>query len=168
MSFIDLAKTRFSVRSFSTRPVEQDKLAQILETGRISPTAHNEQPQRIKVITDPADLAKIDECTPCRFKAPVVFLVCYDKNVCWKRKFDGAGSGEVDAAIVTTHLMFAAKDAGLGSCWVMFFDPAKVIDLFALPENIVPVALMPVGYPADDAAPSAVHEQRIPLDKMLL
>ena len=103
-TFLELAKTRYSVRTFKSQPIEPEKLAQILEVGRVAPTACNNQPQRIKVITDPADLAKADECTPCRFNAPALLLVCYDRTACWERKFDGADSGEVDASIVTTHL----------------------------------------------------------------
>ena len=157
MSFIELARTRYSVRNYKPQPIEPEKLARVLEAGRVAPTACNNQPQRIKVITEPADLAKVDECPPCRFEAPAVLLVCYDKTVSWKRKFDGADSGEVDASVVTTHLMLAAHDLGLGTCWVMYFDPAKTAELFALPENIVPVAMLPIGYPADDAVPAGVH-----------
>ena len=168
MTFMELAKARYSVRSYKPKPIEPEKLTQILEAGRIAPTACNNQPQRIKVITDPAELAKVDECTPCRFGAPAVLLVCYDKTVCWKRKFDGAGSGEVDASIVTTHLMLAAYELGLGACWVMHFDPVKTVELFTLPENIIPVAFLPIGYPADDAAPIDFHYQRVELEDICL
>jgi len=167
-SFLQLAKDRYSVRSFKPTPIEQEKMAHILEAGRVAPTARNSQPHRIMVITDPEALAKTDDCTPCRFGAPVMLLICYDKNVTFKRPFDGACSGEVDASIVTTHLMMAAQELGLGTCWVMYFDPAKAIEHFALPEHIVPVAFLPVGYPADDAAPSPKHADRMPLEDILL
>lgn len=168
MAFLDLAKARYSVRSFSKQPLEPEALAQVLEAGRIAPTACNIQPQRIKVITEAEDLAKVDECTPFRFGAPAVLLVCHDKTVCWKRRFDGALSGEVDASIVASYLMLAAHDAGLGTCWIMYFDPAKTTELFALPENIVPVAFLPIGYPAEDAVPAKQHDERYPLEKILL
>ena len=168
MMFLEFAKARYSVRSYKPQPVEPEKLAQVLETGRIAPTACNNQPQRIKVITKPADLAKADECTPCRFGAPAILLVCYDKNICWKRQFDGANSGNVDASIVTTHLMLAAHELGLATCWVMYFDPAKTSDLFNLPKNIIPVAFLPIGYPADEAAPAPGHEQKVAMDEILL
>jgi len=167
-TFLDMAKERFSVRKFSEQAIEPEKLAQILEAGRIAPTAHNEQPQRIKVITAADELAKVDECTRCRFGAPTVLFVCYDKDVCWKRPFDSAPSGEIDASIVTTHMMLTAQDLGLGTCWVMFFDPEKAIEQFALPENIIPVAMMPVGYLADDAAPSKLHGSRLEIESILL
>jgi nitroreductase len=113
-------------------------------------------------------LAKVDECTSCRFGAPAVLLICYDKTVCWRRKFDGKSCGVSDACIVTTHLMLQAHDLGLGTCWVMYFDPAKAAELFGLPENVVPVAMLPIGYPAEDAAPAPMHGERLPLENMLL
>ena len=167
-SFLELAKERYSVRKYKSQPIEPEKLNQVLEAGRIAPTACNNQPQRIKVITDLADLAKVDECTPCRFGAPAVLLVCYDTSVCWKRSFDGHNSGDVDASIVTTHLMLAAQEQGLGTCWVMYFDPAKTSELFGLPENIVPVAMLPIGYPTDDVEPAPGHEKKYDLGKITL
>jgi len=167
-SFIELAKNRYSVRSFDPRPVEPDKLNQILEAGRIAPTAHNNQPQRIKVLTSSGELSAADECTRCRFGAPAVLLVCYDKPACWVRRFDGAISGEIDAGIVTTHMMLAAQDLGLGTCWVMYFDAAKATELFELPENIIPAAMLPIGYPSKTAAPSPQHSDRLSLDALLL
>ena len=167
-TFLELAVSRYSVRSFSPREIEQEKLERVLEAGRVAPTACNNQPQRIKVITGSGDLAKVDECTPCRFGAPAALLVCYDKTACWKRRFDGAVSGEVDASIITAHLMLAAHDLGLGTCWVMYFDPAKTAELFELPGHIIPVAMLPVGYPAEDAAPAEGHGNRMDLEKILI
>ena len=168
MNFLDLARERYSVRDFQDVPVAQDKLRRILEAGRIAPTACNKQPQRIKVIAGETELAKVDACTPCRFNAPLVLLVCYDSTVCWKRSFDGAASGEVDAAIAAAHLLLAAQDQGLGSVWVMHFDPAKTAEAFQLPENIIPVAMLPMGCPAKDARPAVQHHQRAELADILL
>ena len=168
MNFTELATSRYSVRSYKPQPIEPKKLTQVLAAGRVAPTACNNQPQRIKAITVPEDLAKVDECTPCRFGASTVLLICYDKTVSWKRSFDGADSGDIDAAIVVTHLMLAAHEAGLGTCWVMYFDPAKAVELFNLPENIVPVAFLPIGYPAEDAVPADGHGRKMALDEMLL
>jgi len=168
MYFLELAKARYSVRNFKSQPVELEKLELVLEAGRIAPTACNNQPQRIKVITSPSELSKVDECTPCRFNAPAVLLVCYDKTACWRRRFDDADSGDIDASIVTTHLMLAAQEIGLGTCWVMYFDPVKTIELLALPENIIPVAMLPIGYPAEDAMPADMHSQRFSLDEIIL
>ncbi|GBU23046.1 nitroreductase [Fibrobacteres bacterium R8-0-B4] len=166
-SFLDLAAARYSVRSFCPRAVEPEKLTQALSAARLAPTACNNQPQRIKVVSDSAGLAKVDECTPCRFGAPVVLLVCYDKTVCWRHPDTGKPSGEIDAGIVTTHIMLAAAEIGLGSCWVMKFNVSKAAELFNLPENFVPVAMLPIGYPADDAAPSDRHGLRFDVDKIV-
>ncbi|MDR0914186.1 MAG: nitroreductase family protein [Oscillospiraceae bacterium] len=167
-NFLNLAKSRYSVRKFADKAIPQEVMAQVLEAARIAPTGANAQPQRIKVATSAEDLTKIDACTPCRFGAPAVLLVCYDKTVCWRRKFDGKSCGVSDACIVTTHLMLQAQDLGLGTCWVMHFDPAKATELFNLPENIVPVAMLPIGYIAEDAEPSPMHSQRYALEDILI
>ena len=168
MDFRQLAAARFSVRSFENTPVEKEKLNIILEAGRLAPTACNNQPQRIKIITG-ADLAKVDEFTPCRYGAPLVLLVCYDKTVCASAPPFGTGqTGQVDASIVTSHLILQAADLGLGSLWVMHFDPAKATELLGLPENIVPMAVLNIGYPAAGTEPNERHNQRIPLEDMLL
>jgi nitroreductase len=166
MSFKDLSSKRFSVRSYKDTPVEKEKLDAVLESGRLAPTAGNTQSHRIKVVTGADSLAKIDEATPCRFGAPLVLVVCYDRTACWKRKFDGALSGEVDASIVTTHMMLQAEDLGLGSVWVMFFDPEIVRKNFDLPDDLIPVALLPLGYPAENATPADRHWLRHPIEKI--
>ena len=168
-TFLELAAARYSLRSFSPKAVEAEKLSRILEAGRLAPTACNNQPQRVKVITDQADLLKVDLCSPCRFGAQAVLLVCYDKTVCWKHPSNEALiSGEIDASIVATHLILAAQDIGLGSCWVMKFDREKTVKTFALPKNIVPVAMLPIGYPAEDATPSDRHGSRKAVGEFLL
>lgn len=161
MSFKQLATERFSVRSYKTNPVEREKIDLILEAARIAPTARNAQPQRIKVLQGADDLAKVDGFTPCRFGAPLVFLICYDKNVSAPAPlFETGTTGQVDASIVTAHMMFQAQDLGLGSLWVQRFDPAKASELLSLPANIVPMAVLDIGYAADDAKPSDMHGKR--------
>jgi nitroreductase len=167
MDFDILSAKRYSVRKFKKVPVEPEKLALVLEAGRNAPTASNKQPQRILVITRDEGLEKIDRCTSCRFGAPVVLIVCYDKNECWVRKVDGEKSGWVDASIVTTQMMLQAADIGLGSTWVMHFDPAAVRKEFALPENLELVAMLVMGYPAPDAASADWHTIRHPLEKIV-
>ena len=168
-SFHTLATNRYSVRKFKSTPVEQDKIDKILDVARIAPTAKNAQPQRIKIIKTDEDIAKIDQCTPGRFGAPLVFLVCYDESVSWTRAtFDGQNSGETDAAIVVTHMMLQACDLGLGSLYVKHFDPAKTIELFGLKKGIIPSALLVVGYAAEDSKPSKMHFDKKPLSDILL
>ena len=120
-------------------------LDKILAAGHLAPTGCNYQPQRILVLTEPESLEKLKKCTSCHFDAPAALLICYDKTLSWKRSFDGADSGWVDASIVTTQMMLQAHELGLGTTWVMYFDPKETIAQFALPENLLPVAILPIG-----------------------
>ena len=88
MEFLELAKKRYSERRFSKRQVEGSKIAKILEAGRLAPTAHNLQPQRIYVIASKKAREGLLQVTPMTYGAPLVFLVCYDKNVSWKNTND--------------------------------------------------------------------------------
>jgi nitroreductase len=163
MTFSELAKNRFSVRKFSNQPVEEEKLAQILETGRIAPTAKNLQPQRIYVLKSPEALDKIRKITVCAFDAPIVLLVCGDVQNSWKSPFNGQRRTEMDCAIVTTHMMMQAWELGIGSVWVCRFDTELTKTAFALPEGIEPFCLLPIGYAAFDCVPAAFHAIRKPL-----
>ncbi len=167
MDFLKLAARRYSVRSFQSRPVEDKTLEQILQAGHLAPTACNLQPQRILIIKSPAAIEKLRKCTPCHFQAPTALLVCYDKNECWKRGYDGASSGEIDASIVTTHMMLEAAALGVGSTWVMHFIPEAVKTEFHIPGHIEPTALLVMGYPAEDAAPSPRHAAFKALDEII-
>jgi nitroreductase len=163
MEFLELAKKRYSVRSFSDKKVEKEKIDLILEAGRVAPTAVNYQPQRILVIDSEEDLAKLDLCTRYRFNQTLAILVCYDKNISWKRKYDNEDMGDIDASIVATHMMLQAENIGIGSTWVGNFDPEAVIQNFNIPENIVPVAILMMGYPSEDATPAHLHYKRLNL-----
>lgn len=160
MDFLNLTKARYSVRKFSNQQVEAEKLDRILEAGRLAPTAANLQPQRVLVLNTETSLGKLKDCTPYHFNAPLALLVCYDNTVSWKRHFDGNDSGSVDASIVTTHMMLEIASLGLGTTWVGHFDPAAIQAAFSLPANIIPVALLPVGYPAEGVQPHPNHDKR--------
>ena len=165
MSFIQLAKERYSVRKFSPKPVEEEKLNLILEAGRIAPTAVNYQPQRTLVIRGEQAMAKLKDCKRETFGAPLALLVCYDKNLSWKNK-DGKDYGEVDAAIVITQMMYAAQELGLGSLWAAGYKEASLKEAFAVPDFLVPVSVLLLGYPAEDAAPHPVlHYTRHELER---
>ena len=88
MDFLELAKSRYSCRSFLDKEVENEKVLKILEAGRVAPTAVNYQPQRILVLQEKEELEKLSECTRYGWNAPLIMIVCYDKNISWKRKFD--------------------------------------------------------------------------------
>lgn len=163
MTFAQLAKDRYSVRGFLDKPIGKEKLDSLLLAAQAAPTACNKQPQRIYVLQSPGALAKAAKCTSFTFGAPIIILVCYDADEVWTRSYDGHGSGDIDASIVTTHIMMEAAELGLGSTWVGCFDPRAVKDLFALPRNIIPVAMLPIGFP--DAAASKAHTSRKPLEE---
>jgi len=161
MDFLKLAKKRYSVRKYSTRPVEQEKIDAVLEAASLAPTGCNNQPQRIMLADDSAVLDKIRKCTAYQFGAPLTFVICYDKNACWINP-EGEPIGETDAAIVTTHMQLEAAEQGLGTCWVACFDRPKLCKELSIPANLVPVALLPMGYPADDAKPAHLHDKHRP------
>lgn len=157
MNFTELAAERYSVRKFTDKLVEKEQIEKILDAGRVAPTGCNYQPQRILVINSKESLEKLKDCTRCHFDAPCAMLVCFNKDECWTRPYDGNQSGIVDASIVTTHMMLKAWELGIGSTWVMHFNPAKMREAFGIPENIEPVALLVMGYPAPDAVPNERH-----------
>ena len=160
MEFKEVIRNRYSCRKYSDKAVEPEKLTAILEAGRIAPTAKNLQEQRIYVLQSDEALAKIDSVTPCRFGAPVVIAVAFDKNNVYTYPGEMKQSGDEDATIVATHMILAATDEGLGTCWLNRFDPMETAKILGLLENEVLVMLMDVGYAAEDAAPSPMHESR--------
>lgn len=157
MEFLRLAEQRYSVRKFKRDKVGGETVEKILQAGHFAPTACNMQPQRILVLDSEESMNKLKKCTRCHFDAPMAMLVCYDSAQCWVRKYDGKSSGEIDAAIVTTHMMMEAQELGLGTTWVMHFNPAAIKEEFALPDSYIPTALLVMGYAADDATPYEGH-----------
>lgn len=159
MNFSELAKERFSVRSFKKDMIEDEKLSAIIEAGRVAPTACNNQPQKVYVVKNEEVIKKIATVCKCTFGAPVILVVGYDKERDWKNKLmPGYSSGETDAAIVCTHMMLAAWEQGIGSCWVGYFNSADVESVLGLPENVRVTAMLPMGYAAEGATPLALHD----------
>lgn len=167
MDFEKLAAERYSLRKFSDQAVEAEKLALILEAARNAPTAHNNQPQRVFVMQSPEALEKADGCTAMHFHAPVMLVVAYDPEVAWKREHDGKNHGEIDAAIAVTQMMLQAADLGLGTTYVGVFEPEKLLEAFPEMEGLCPIAMLPLGYPAENARPSKLHALRDPMEDMV-
>lgn len=160
-SFLQLAKSRFSVRYYAKTPVEQEKIDAILEAARVAPTAKNLQPFHIYVLKSAEAIARINKITRCAYEAPVVFIVCYDKSKAWTNQFDANdNSGVMDTSIVGTHMMLEAFEKGLGSCWVKFFNPREVAAAFDIPGNLTPSFILDVGYPQKGTAPNKMHFER--------
>ncbi len=168
MDFFELAKSRWSVRSFQDKPIEEEKMQMILEAGRFAPTAKNKQPQRIYVAKSEEARKKLASVCRCTWDAPVILVVCYDLERQIKRSLTPGGTtGEMDASIVCTHMMLQAWDLGIGSCWVGYYNDDEVASVLGLPEHIHVAALLPMGYPADDAKPIDMHFQSRELSDMV-
>lgn len=165
MNFTELAGKRYSCKKYDGHPVEREKLQQLLEAARLAPTAKNLQEQRIYVIESEEGLRKIDALTPCRYGASTVLLLAFDRDNVFHYPGGKRDSGIEDASIVATHLLLAAADAGLDSCWVNFFDPEKAAELFGLPENEEVLMLLDLGYAAEESGPLPNHGSRKPLSE---
>ena len=164
MSFSQLVKQRYSVRKYASRPVEPEKLAAILEAGRLAPTAVNYQPQRILVVQG-EDLEKMKGCTLCLYGQPLVLVVCYDKNESWKSR-SGREIGDVDCGIVLTQMMYQAEDLGIGSLIVGIYKETLLRERFSIPGNLEIVALLMLGYATEDCEPHPqFHASRKPLEE---
>ena len=165
MEFREVVKNRYSCKKFSGDKVAPEKIEAILEAGRVAPTAKNLQEQHIYVVQSEEMLAKIDALTPCRYNAPTVLVVAFDKNNVFTYPGEKRDSGVEDATIVATHMILAAEDEGVDSCWVNFFDPDKAAEALGLPENEEVLMLMDLGYAAEGAGPLANHDSRKPLSE---
>lgn len=160
MEFKEVIKNRYSCKKYSSVQVESEKLTAILEAGRLAPTAKNLQEQRIYVLQSAETLAKIDACTPCRYGASTVVVVAFDKNNVFTYPGGKRDSGIEDAAIVATHMILAAADEGVDSCWLNYFDPEKMATELGLPENEEILMVMDLGYAAEGAGPLPNHSSR--------
>jgi nitroreductase len=155
MDFQSLIRTRYSVRAYKPDPVDEDKLARILEAARLAPTAANRQAFRVIVIPTKGrekELARIYS-RDWFVQAPLVLCVCALPAEAWVRKYDGWNAAEVDATIVMAHIVLAAAEEGLGTCWIAAFDPTAAREVLGLPLEVIPSAFTPLGLPADTAAP---------------
>ena len=149
MDFLKLVRARYSVRQYQNRPVEPEKVEQLLEAAQAAPTAANCQPVRLLVVETPDGRRRLAGA--------------------WKRPFDGKQTTDIDASILTDHMMLAASALGLGSVWICYFQPEAVKAALGLPEHLEPVNILAVGY-ADGApaSPERWRTERIPLDELVL
>lgn len=160
MEFTEVVKGRYSCKKYSDRPLEKEKLDAILEAGRVAPTAKNLQEQKVYVVQSAEMLAKIDGVTPCRYGAPTVLIVAFDKNNVFTYPGGKRDSGIEDATIVATHMILAAYNEGVDSCWINFLDPEKMAEVLGLPENEEVLMAMDLGYAAEGAGPLPNHSNR--------
>ena len=150
-NFLELAKSRYSVRNYLNVPVEEEKLKYILECGRVAPSAANYQPWHIIVIRDYGMREKLATTYNRSWfmQAPVILVICGDHKAAWKRA-DGKDHTDIDAAIIIDHMTLAAAEQGLGTCWICNFDARKCREILQLPPDIEPIAYLPLGYPGKE------------------
>lgn len=167
MNFLDMAKKRSSVRNYQERKVEQKALEQILEAGRVAPTAANLQPVRLIVVQEEEGLGRLKKAANT-YDAPLSIIVCGDHSMAWKRPFDGKETVDIDASIVTAHMMLAATELGLGSVWICYFKPDVLRQEFHLPDELEPINILAIGYAAGAPANPKRHEkERISMEELV-
>lgn len=164
MDFEEVIRKRFACRKFSSKEVEKDKLDKVLEAGRISPTAKNLQPELIYVVSSSEGLEKIDKVSPCRYGAPVVLMVCANKNEAWSN--GDFNSYVMDASIVGTQMMLECTNLGLASVWVRYLDTELAKKEFNLDEGVEPVFILPIGYNDENMNTSVNHNNRKSIDEI--
>lgn len=165
MNFEELVHKRQSVRKFRTEKITKEELNKILSVANLAPTAKNLQPQKIYVVETEEGLNKIDLCSPCRYNAPLVLIVCGNKNIAFSK--DNHSTYEIDASIVATHIILEAANINIGSVWVEMFDKEKIKELFNLGDGIEPVCIIPLGYQADDYMGSPTHSTKKDLNEIV-
>jgi nitroreductase len=165
MNFRELIRKRYSVRAYKPDAVEEDKLARILEAARLAPTAANRQPFRVIVIPTKGREEELRRIYGREWftQAPLVLAICAVPGESWVRKYDGWNAAEVDATIAMTHVILAAADEGLGTCWIAAFDPKAAREVLGLPPDVVPSAFTPLGYASDSLPP----KKRRPSDELV-
>ncbi len=164
MDFLQLAKKRYSVRNYLPKKVEEEKLLKILEAGRVAPTGANRQPQRLIVVQEAAGLERLKKAANV-YGAPLAIIVCADHKMSWKRHYDRKDIADIDAAIVTDHMMLQATELNLGTLWVCHFNPELLKKEFNIPENLEPVNILGIGYAGEAAESPDRHDTlRLPLE----
>lgn len=144
MELLEIAKKRHSVRKYTGKEIEQEKLDKILEAAHAAPTAANMQPVRLMVVKSKEGLEKVGKAANI-YQAPAAIVVCADKTKAWKCPFDGKITTDIDASILTDHMMLEATELGLGSVWICYFNPDILKEELNLPKNLEPVNILALG-----------------------
>lgn len=167
MSFIEIAKSRYSVRNYQNQKVEQEKLEKILLAARVAPTAANLQPVRLIVVQENEGLSKIGKAANL-YGAPLAIIVCSEHTRAWTRPFDQKKTVDIDATILTDHMMMEATELGLGSVWICYFKPDVIKQEFHLPDTLEPINILAIGYSNEKPSdPERYMTQRIPMEELV-
>jgi nitroreductase len=157
MEFFELIEARYSVRAYTSQPVEDEKLHKILRAAQIAPTAANRQPFQLIAVHTAGREKELGRIYHKLWfvQAPLIIAACAISTQAWVRKSDSFNARLVDVAIVMDHLILAATDLGLGTCWVAAFNVAAAREVLGLPSEVEPVIFTPLGYPADQPGPKS-------------
>lgn len=167
MNFLEIAKKRYSVRNYLDRKVEREKLDKLLTAAHVAPTAANLQPVRLIVVQSDEGLNKIGKAANI-YGAPLAIIVCSEHTKAWTRPFDRKQTADIDASILTDHMMIEATELGLGSVWICYFKSDVIKREFGLPETLEPINILAVGYSGERPADPERHAvQRIPLSDLV-
>lgn len=155
MNFYEVIKKRCSIRSYKPNPVEEEKLNRIFEAARMAPSAANRQPICFVIIKDEKTKQQLKRVYDEKwfYTAPIIVCVCSIPEKAWIRS-DGKNYADIDAAIAMDHLILAATEEGLASCWVAAFKVSILKSLLKLPPGVEPIAMTPIGYPQDIPEPT--------------
>jgi len=168
MDFLELAEKRYSVRTYTNQRVEEEKLSKILAAAHATPTAANLQPVRLLVLQTKDQLKKLEKAANI-YHAPLAIVACSDTTKAWTRPYDGKQTTDIDASIMTDHMMLEATDLDLGSVWIGIFKPDVIKEEFGLPENLEPVSILAIGYAQNTPdEPNAHLANRISVDELVL
>ena len=169
MDFYDLIKNRERVRDYNpNRTIDLVVLNRILNAGRLAPSASNRQPWTFLLVSSPEKLEEIRPCyeQPWFQNAPHILIIIGDKSKSWVRSYDGYNSIETDLAIVMDHIILAAENENVGTCWIEAYDPKMLSDALSLKENEVVYSITPLGY-QNDGYKKLANKQRKPLEDIL-
>jgi nitroreductase len=153
MDLMQAIRARRSIRAFQDRPVEEDKLLAVLEAGRLAPSARNMQDWKFIVVQDAEARRRLAVAARDQHfvgQAPVVIAACGTSDLVMTC---GQPAYAIDVAIALDHMTLAAAALQLGTCWIGAFYEDKVKEILGVPPEIRVVALMPVGYPAQEPEP---------------
>jgi nitroreductase len=164
VEYNELIARRYSVRAYQTKPVSDEDLQQVLEAARLAPTAANRQPFQIIVIRTEGREEELGRIYGPEWfvQAPIVIAAVGTPAKGWTRH-DGKCYNDVDVAIAMDHLILAAANLGLGTCWIGAFNATAAREVLELPDGVEPIAFTPLGYAADKPGP----KQRKPLDELV-
>ena len=148
MEFNDVIRKRYSVREYRPDPVDEETLNKVLSAACLAPTAANRQPFQLIVVHTRGKEELLQKIYPREWvtQAPLVICACALPDQAWMRE-DGKCYADVDVAIVMDHLILAATELGLGTCWIASINVQAAREILGLPDDVEPVVMTPLGYP---------------------